>query len=71
VHAFKRRQHVAVPIAFEERALRSAAKQNDAMWSAAHKVWVMTYSAAVALGVQNRIIEGLAERWDDVDLYVE
>jgi hypothetical protein len=71
VHSFKRRQHVTVPIAFEERALRSAAKKNDAMWSAAHKVWVMTYSAAVALGIKNGIIEGLAEKCDDVDLYVE
>lgn len=71
VHSFKRRQLVAVPIAFEELALRAAAKQNDAMWSAMNKVWVMTYSSAVALGVQNRIIEGLAERCKDVDLFVE
>jgi hypothetical protein len=71
VHSFKRRQLVAVPIGFEELALRAAAKQNDAMWSAMNKVWVMTYSSAVALGVQNRIIEGLAERCKDVDLFVE
>jgi hypothetical protein len=71
VHSFKRRQLVAVPIAFEERALRAAAKQDSAVWSAANKVWVMSYRTAVALGVQNRIIEGLAERCNDVDLFVE
>ncbi|MCB1689026.1 MAG: hypothetical protein KDI33_11085 [Halioglobus sp.] len=71
VHAFKRRQLVAIPIAFEERALRAVAKQNKAMWSVRKKVWVMPYNTAVALGVQNRIIEGLAEKCADVELFFD
>ena len=71
VHTFKRRQLVAVPIAFGEGVLRAAAKQNHAKWSAVKKVWVMPYTTAVALGIQNRVIEGLAERCTDVELFLE
>jgi hypothetical protein len=71
VHTFKRRQLVAIPIAFEEGTLRAAAKRNHAMWSVSRKVWVMPYSTAVALGLQNRVIEGLAERCTDVELFVD
>ena len=71
VHCYKRRQLVAIPIAFEERALRAAAKKNRAMWSVERKVWVMPYNTAVALGVQQRIVEGLAEKCDDVEMFCD
>jgi hypothetical protein len=71
VHSFKRRQLVAIPIAFEEHQLRAAAKRSRAMWSVEKKVWVMPYDTAVALGVHNRVIEGLAEKCSDVDLFIE
>ena len=69
VHAFKRRQLVALPIAFEEGVLRATAKRSGAKWSAQRKVWVMPYRTAVALGVQNRVIEGLAEQCVDVEIF--
>jgi hypothetical protein len=68
-HAFKRRQLVALPIAFAEGALRAAAKRSGAQWSVLRKVWVMPYRTAVALGVHNRIIEGLAEKCADVEMF--
>lgn len=71
VHAFKRRKLVAIPIAFEEGALRAAAKRSGAMWSVERKVWIMPYSTAVALGVHHRVIEGLAERCTDVEMFVD
>jgi hypothetical protein len=71
VNYFKRMQLVAVPIAFEEAALRAAAKHNRARWSAQRKVWVMTYSMTVVLGLQNRIIEGLAEKRLDVRILAD
>ncbi len=37
VHSFRRRQLVAIPIAFEEGELRAAAKRNRAMWSVKRK----------------------------------
>lgn len=71
VHSFKRRQLVAIPIAFEEHQLRAAAKRSRAMWSAMKKAWVMPYDTAVALGVHNRVIDGLAEKCTDVDMFLE
>lgn len=71
VHNFRRRQLVAIPIAFEEGELRAAAKRNRAMWSVEKKVWIMPYDTAVALGVHKRVIEGLAEKCSDVDMLVE
>jgi adenine C2-methylase RlmN of 23S rRNA A2503 and tRNA A37 len=71
VHAFKRMQLVAIPIAFEEGALRAAAKRNQARWSAQRKVWVMPYSTAVTLGVQSRVVEGLAEKCLDVEMLTD
>lgn len=71
VHTFKRRQLVAIPIAFEEGTLRAATKRNHAMWRVSRKVWVMPYSTAVALGLQNRVIEGLAQTRTDVELFVD
>ncbi len=71
VHSFKRHQFVAIPIAYEEAELRAAAKRNRAMWSAEKKVWIMSYGTAVALGVHSRVVEGLAEKCSDVDMYFE
>jgi hypothetical protein len=71
VHSFKRHQLVAIPIAYEEAELRAAAKRNRAMWSAEKKVWIMSYGTAVALGVHNRVVEGLAEKCSDVEMYFE
>ncbi|MEZ5573817.1 MAG: hypothetical protein R3E64_17655 [Halioglobus sp.] len=71
VHAFQRREPVAMPIAYEEGALRAAAKQSGAMWSVSRKVWVMPYTTAVALGVQSGVIHGLAEKCPEVELYLE
>lgn len=71
VHSFKRHQFVAIPIAYEEAELRAAAKRNRAMWSAEKKVWIMSYGTAVALGVHNRVVEGLAEKCSDVEMYFE
>lgn len=71
VHSFKRRQLVALPIAFEEGVLRATAKRSGAMWSVQRKVWVMPYSTAVALGIHNRVIEGLAEKCTDVEIFCE
>jgi len=64
-------QLVAIPIAFEEGALRAAAKRNQARWSAQRKVWVMPYSTAVTLGVQSRVVEGLAEKCLDVEMLTD
>lgn len=41
------------------------------MWSVEKKVWITSYGTAVALGVHNRVIEGLAEKCSDVDMFVE
>ncbi len=68
VLAYERQQPVAVPITWEETALRQSAKQLGARWSKAHRVWVMRYSAAVTLALQNRIVPGLAERCMDIDI---
>ena len=67
VHADKRRQAVAVPIAREEHELRARAKQMGACWSPLKKVWLMRYQTAVALGIRDRIMQGLAEECTDVD----
>jgi hypothetical protein len=69
VHAFKRQQIIAVVIAFDERTLRAKAIQAGAQWSAKAKAWLMTYNTAVALGLQHRIVEGLAEKCTDVELF--
>jgi hypothetical protein len=69
VHAYRRQQLVAVTIAFEEQALRATAKSNGARWSVAGRAWVMPYNTAVALGLRSRIVEGLAEKCTDVELY--
>lgn len=69
VHAHQRRKMVAVRIAYEESSLRNAAKANRARWSVEQKVWVMPYSTAVALGLQSRVVEGLAEKCADVEMY--
>lgn len=50
-------------------AVRTSAKNNRARWSADHKVWLMPSGTAVALGVSGRVIEGLAERCNDVEMY--
>lgn len=62
---------MAIPIAFKGAQLRAAAKRNRAMWSVEKKVWITSYGTAVALGVHNRVIEGLAEKCSDVDMFVE
>lgn len=41
------------------------------MCSVGKKVWIMPYGTAVALGIHNRVIEGLAEKCSDVDMFVE
>lgn len=61
LHAFRRQQLVAIPIAYEEIALRAAAKRGGAM----------PYLTAVALGIQNRVIEGLAEKCSDVEMLID
>ena len=58
---------VAVPIARDETDLRNRAKQMGARWSKIKKVWLMRYQTAVVLGIQHRIIKGLAEECSDVD----
>lgn len=67
VHAHKRRQAVALPIAWEEKELRTRAKQMGARWSKVKKVWLMRYQTSVVLGVQDRIVQDLAEQCTDVD----
>lgn len=69
VQARKRRQLVAVKIAYEEQSLREAVKRNSARWSTERRVWVMPYTVAVALGLKGRIVDGLAEQCSDVELY--
>jgi hypothetical protein len=66
-HAHKRRQAVAVTIAWEEHELRARAKQMGSCWSPLKKVWLMRYQTAVVLGIQDRIVQGLAEECTDVD----
>jgi hypothetical protein len=58
---------VAVPIAWEEHELRTRAKQMGARWSQMKKVWLMHYQTAVVLGIQDRIVQNLAEECTDVD----
>lgn len=67
--AYKRKNIVALPIAYGEEALRAAAKANGARWSMEKKVWLMPYGTAVALGLQSRIIEGLAGRCSDLEVF--
>jgi hypothetical protein len=38
-----------------------------ARWSKMKKVWLMRYQTAVVLGIQDRIVQGLAEESADVD----
>ena len=64
-HSFKRQQTVAVPIAFDERELREAVKKNGGRWSRDGRAWVMTYNVAVVLGLQSRIVDGLADKCMD------
>lgn len=67
VYAHKRRQPVAVPIAWEEHELRARAKQLGARWSQVKKVWLMHYQTAVVLGISDRIVQGLVEECIDVN----
>ncbi len=69
--AYRRQQVVAVPIAWEEHELRKNVKQIGARWSKQQKVWLMKHQNAVTLGLQDRIIEGLAEKCTDVDISFE
>lgn len=71
VHAYRRQRVVAVKVAWEEVAIRAALKRNQARWSKDHKVWLLSYSAAVALGLRDRIVEGLAERCPEIELFEE
>ena len=70
-HSRKRQQIVAVRIAWEESTLRDAAKENGARWSRQLRHWLMTYNTAVVLGMQNRIVDGLAETCTDIDISFE
>ncbi len=70
-HAARRNEIVAVPIGYDELELRSQVKQQGARWSREKRVWLMRYDVAVVLGVQNRVIEGLAEQCTDVDISFE
>ena len=70
VHGRKRKEWVAVPIAFHELDLRHQAKQLGAQWSVKQKVWVILYQHAVELGIIHRQRPDLMALIDDVDLYV-
>jgi len=70
-HAFKRQQAVAVRISYEEEALRAAIKENGGRWSLEIRAWIMRYDTAVVLGLQNRIVKGLAEKCGDIDTSFE
>ncbi|MCB1843945.1 MAG: hypothetical protein KDI09_13360 [Halioglobus sp.] len=69
VHADRRAAMVAVRIAYEEHVLRNAAKRNHARWDKTHKVWLMPRGTAVALGLQDRVVEGLAEQCTESELW--
>jgi len=68
VHAYRREQIVAVRIAYEEHAVRDAAKRSGGRWSPDNKVWLLSYSTAVALGLRDRVIEGMAEKCSELAL---
>ena len=70
VHAYKRKEWVAVPIAFHEHELRHQAKHLGARWSKNHKVWVLLYQHAVELGIIHRQRPDVLAQINDVDLYV-
>lgn len=71
MHTRERQQVVAIAIAWKEKELRKRIKQVGARWSQLKKVWLMKYNTAVVLGLQDRIIEGLAEKCTDVDMSLE
>lgn len=48
---------VRVRIAFSELDLRQRAKDAGANWDKERKLWTLTYGAAVALGLEARIVE--------------
>lgn len=73
-HAVLRHQAkkwVAVRIEYGETELRATVKRNKARWSRSHQVWLMRHEQAVAMGLSNRIIPGLAGQCDDVGLDLE
>lgn len=69
--AIRRNTVVAVPISYDEYDLRMQAKQYGARWSRQQRVWLMRYDTAVVMGLQHRVVEGLAERCTDIDTSFE
>jgi hypothetical protein len=66
LHAHRRQQPVAAAIDWGEHELRTRAKHRDARWTQLKKVSLMNYGTAVALGVTDRIVDGLVEECIDV-----
>ena len=68
VLALKNQQWVAVKLDFKEKNLREQIKQKKGRWSQANTVWVLQYQDAVALGITQRIVPGLAGQCHDIGI---
>jgi hypothetical protein len=68
--AFKRKQIVALAVRYEETQLRNKLRHYQAKWSKKEKLWLTSYTNAVAMGLVDRIVPGAAEKCTDVDMYI-
>lgn len=49
--------HVGVRVGYAEKQLQHKIKQMGGAWNAARRLWEMRYDSAVALGLEERIVQ--------------
>jgi len=59
-HRFVPSQIVGLRVAFAEVAVRAQVKQAGGTWNPDRRVWQLRHDRAVALGLDSRIVDGLA-----------
>jgi len=68
--AKQRNKIVALAIRYEETDLRDKLKAHKARWSRKEKLWLTSYTNAVAMGLVDRLVPGAAEKCTDVDMCI-
>ncbi len=70
VHSYSPEDYLPIRVQWNELEDRHAVKSAGGLWQQSDRVWALPFPAVTTLGLQNRIVENLKEKYLNMDFYM-